>query len=157
MNAFPSDYVNKKLIPSRIYCSQIHSPLLGGDKVDFGIGYCTGPPDCIGCQAGTTTPCRIQLYPPFRDYGFGHCKVGQGEGDREKREDYRPNLDRFWPLSSHILFILDLLSFVGPGVSMWLCELLIWNIHKYEYKLPLLLRESANSRSLSPSSAYIQV
>ncbi len=39
---------------------------------DSGIGYRTGPPGYLGWQAGTTTLCRIQLYPSFSDCEFGY-------------------------------------------------------------------------------------
>ncbi len=63
-----------------------------GDNVNSGIR-CTGPTGYLGWQAGTTTLCLSQLYPPFREYEFQnlatveqlgfviYCTVGySGEG-----------------------------------------------------------------------------
>ncbi len=44
----------------------------GGDKVDSGMVLSYRPTRLHGRQAGTTTDCRSQLYPPFRNYEFGY-------------------------------------------------------------------------------------
>jgi hypothetical protein len=48
-----------------------------GDKVDSGIQWSYRPArlQYIGWQAGTTTQCRCQLYPPFREYEFRYSTV----------------------------------------------------------------------------------
>ncbi len=55
--------------------SQIHSPWLGGIKLTLRHGLSYRPPGYRGWKAGTTTPCRIQLYKPVRDYEFGGLSV----------------------------------------------------------------------------------
>ncbi len=48
-----------------------------GEKVDYGIGLSYRPARLhIDWQAGTTTLCRSQLYPPFREYDFGYLSSG---------------------------------------------------------------------------------
>ncbi len=62
-------------VPGSCICSgQIHTVVPDwGDKVDFQAQGChTGAPGYKGLQAGMTTLCRSQLYPPFRDYEFGY-------------------------------------------------------------------------------------
>jgi hypothetical protein len=77
-----------------------------GDKVDSGIGLSYRPTiGYIGRQAGATTLCRSQLYPPFRNYELGYCFVAKC-----------CVIERFCDVSEKKVMFCYALPFSGPRI-----------------------------------------